>query len=68
MQAENDNMQQRINREQAHTKHTAKDSVFTLLFSDVENVYKLYRSLHPEMLNITVDDINIKTIDVPIKS
>ena len=41
------------------TKHKAKDSVFTALFKDVNNVFRLYRELHPEDTVTTVDDIEI---------
>ena len=40
-----------------HSKHTVKDSVFKDLFSDIENVRKLYLKLHPEDANIEADEI-----------
>ncbi len=45
------------------TKHKAKDSVFTALFKDVNNVFRLYRELHPEDTVTTVDDIEIDTLE-----
>ena len=40
----------------------AKSSVFTDLFSRKEYLIQLYRQLHPEDVNITVDDLEIITI------
>lgn len=44
-------------------KNKTKDSVFTTLFKDVNNVYTLYRELHPEDTTVTVDDIQIETLE-----
>ena len=44
-------------------KRKAKDSVFTFIFKDVNNVYELYRELHPEDTDVTVDDIHIETLE-----
>lgn len=40
----------------------SKDSVFVDIFSDVNYVFELYKELHPEDTEATVDDINIQTI------
>ena len=40
-----------------------KDSVFTTLFKDVNNVYRLYKELHAEDTTTTVDDIEIDTLE-----
>ena len=44
-------------------KRTAKDSVFTDLFSDKKNVLKLYKVLHAEDQEVTEDDIKYLTIE-----
>ena len=44
-------------------KRKAKDSVFTVLFQDINNVYELYKELHPEDTEVTVDDIHIETLE-----
>lgn len=44
------------------SKRRSKDRVFTDLFSDVNYVYELYRELHPEDTDATVEDISIQTI------
>ena len=46
----------------ANTK--TKDSVFTTLFKDVNNVYRLYKELHAEDTTTTVDDIEIDTLRI----
>ena len=45
------------------TKAKTKDSVFTTLFKDVNNVYRLYKELHAEDTTTTVDDIEIDTLE-----
>ena len=37
--------------------------MFTTLFKDVNNVYTLYRELHPEDTTTTVNDIQIETLE-----
>ncbi len=44
-------------------RRKAKDSVFTVLFQDVNNVYELYKELHPEDVDVTVDDIRVETLE-----
>ena len=44
-------------------KRTAKDSVFTALFSHKEYALQLFKALHPEEKNVTEKDIEIITID-----
>lgn len=44
-------------------KKKVKDSVFTTLFRDINNVYALYRELHPEDTSVTVNDIQIETLE-----
>ena len=43
-------------------KRKAKDSVFTSLFKDPENVARLYMDLHPECKNVKASDVDIKTL------
>ena len=43
-------------------KHTAKDSVFSDLFGDVNYLFQLYKALHPEDTTATVNDIVEATI------
>ena len=43
-------------------KYTAKDSVFTNLFSDPKYLLQLYRALHPEDLDATEESISNVTI------
>ena len=40
----------------------SKDTVFTKLFSYLDNVLELYKDLHPEDTTVTEDDIEIKTL------
>jgi len=44
-------------------KHIVKNNVFISLFADVENVYKLYKELHPEEKNVKVTDIKIHSME-----
>ena len=44
-------------------RRKAKDSVFTVLFQDVNNVYELYKELHPEDVDVTVNDIRVETLE-----
>jgi hypothetical protein len=43
-------------------RRTAKDSVFTSLFSDREYTLRLYRSLHPEDADARAEDVEIVTL------
>ena len=51
-----------INEETSKTKRKSKDSVFVNLFENAENVLRLYKELHPEDTQVTVEDIQIQTI------
>ena len=44
-------------------KWTVKDSVFGRLFSDKENLLKVYRVFHPEDEDSTVEDIERLTLE-----
>ena len=44
-------------------KRSSKNNVFLSLFSDVENVYKLYKELHPEDTDVKVTDIKIHSME-----
>jgi len=44
-------------------KRTAKNSVFLDLFQDKRNLLKLYKTLHPEDVDVTEDMLDIVTID-----
>ncbi len=45
------------------TNRKSKDSIFVKLFQDKNNVLKLYKEIHPENDDVSVDDINIHTLD-----
>ena len=51
-----------ITEETSKTRRKSKDSVFVNLFEDTNNVLRLYKELHPEDTQVTVDDIHIQTI------
>ena len=51
-----------MQEETSKTKRKSKDSVFVNLFEDTENVLRLYKELHPEDTQVTVEDIQIQTI------
>lgn len=44
-------------------KRQSKNSVFVKFFNNEENILQLYKELHPEAVDVTVDDIKIDTID-----
>ena len=44
-------------------KYAVKDSVFTLLFSNIENVRKLYQSLHNDAEQYRTTDFKIVTLE-----
>ena len=44
-------------------KYTVKDSVFTLLFSEIENIRKLYQSLHDDADSYLDEDFKIVTLE-----
>ena len=46
----------------AQVKYTAKDSVFTDLFSKPRYRFELFKTLHPEAEDITEDDIQLITL------
>lgn len=43
--------------------HVAKDSVFRSLFSEPQNLLKLYQALHPEDDKVTEQDLHIVTME-----
>lgn len=47
---------------EAKAKHVVNDSVFKDLFSDPDNVRKLYLKLHPEDADVEVSDITANTL------
>ena len=49
--------------EEVTTNRRSKDSVFTKLFSDVDNVLALYKDLHPEDTAVKKEDIEIQTLN-----
>lgn len=51
-----------MQEETLKTKRKSKDSVFVNLFEDTKNVLRLYKELHPEDTQVTVEDIQIQTI------
>lgn len=48
--------------ERLSLRRTFKDSVFTSLFSNKKYTLQLYRGLHPEDVDVDIDDIEIVTI------
>ena len=44
-------------------KYAVKDSVFTLLFSDIKNIRKLYQSLHDDADSYLDEDFKIVTLE-----
>ena len=53
---------EKMNRDGATVKHSAKDSVFVEVFSDKENILDAYREFHPEDTTTTADDIWVSTL------
>ena len=49
-------------QEQAKGKRTGKDSVFTHLFSEAKYRFQLFKTLHPELKEVTANDIIPMTI------
>ena len=47
-------------------KHTVKDSVFTMLFEEPENVMDLYHTIHPEDDTITQEEIQTITLETAL--
>ena len=45
------------------TKHKFKDNIFIHLFRDKNNVLRLYQDLNPDKTDVTVDQIEINTLD-----
>ncbi len=56
------------NQEDLKTNKKSKDSVFVDLFRNPENVLRLYKELHPEDTEVSVKDIDIRTISVVLVS
>ncbi|MBR4318591.1 MAG: hypothetical protein IKP69_00900 [Oscillospiraceae bacterium] len=50
------------------TNKKSKDSVFVDLFRNPENVLRLYKELHPEDTEVSVKDIDIRTISAVLVS
>ncbi len=44
-------------------KHTAKDSVFSYIFREPENMRQLYLALHPEDTDITEEECHPITLE-----
>ena len=44
------------------TNTKVRDSVFYKLFQIKENVFQLYKELHPEDTSVSIDDVKIKTL------
>ena len=43
-------------------KRNVKDSVFTKIFGEIEYAFELYKTLHPEDKDVTIDDVKIVTL------
>ncbi len=54
---------QEAHRIRPTAKRTAKNSVFLDLFQDKKNLLALYKTLHPEDVDATEDELDIVTID-----
>ena len=48
---------------QETTNRRSKDSVFVKLFSDKSYVLQLYKDLHPEDKDVTIQDVNVRTLN-----
>ena len=51
-----------INGDNSTANKKSKDSVFVNLFEDKRNILQLYKELHPEDTNVTVNDISIQSL------
>ncbi len=60
---ETKNLTENIIQPQARAKRTAKNSVFLDLFSDKEYLLELYKTLHPDDVNVGKEDLDIVTIE-----
>jgi hypothetical protein len=52
-----------IIQKQVRAKRTAKNSVFLDLFGDKEYLLELYKTLHPDDVNVGKEDLDIVTIE-----
>ena len=52
------------NKKCSMIKRNVKDSVFLSFFGERDNVLDLYKELHPEDTQATLDDVSIRTINV----
>jgi hypothetical protein len=61
------NIEKTITEDTIHSrlraKRTAKNSVFLDLFSDKEYLLELYKTLHPDDVNVAKEDLDIVTIE-----
>lgn len=48
---------------QPSLKRKSKDSVFVKFFQDKKHILQLYQEFHPEVTDLSVDDIQIQTLD-----
>ncbi len=44
-------------------KRQSKNSVFVNFFKEEENILQMYRELHPEATDVTIDDITVDTLE-----
>lgn len=44
-------------------RRQSKNSVFVSFFKDEKNILQMYRELHPEAADVTVDDITVDTLE-----
>lgn len=44
-------------------KRQSKNSVFVNFFKEEENILQMYRELHPEVTDVTIDDITVDTLE-----
>ena len=56
-------MKKAIVQDDIKIKRTIKDSVFSDLFKDKKNLLALYKTLHPEDMDIAEDMLQIGTIN-----
>ena len=51
-----------LNSDNTTVKEKSKDSVFVNLFSNKNYILQLFKELHPEASEVTVEDITVRTL------
>lgn len=68
MSDEKETVSDETNQDDLKTNKKSKDSVFVDLFRNPENVLRLYKELHPEDADVSIKDIDIRTISAVLVS